>query len=278
MSVDFHRYLAWILVCCCAMVTAPLAADMMVSPTRILLDDKHRTATLVLRNSGAGPRSYRLSWEDKRMREQDGYVAIKEGESWPSASNMVRHSPRQITVGPGENQTVRLSWRPPADLPPGEYRSHLLLQVIPDISEPSAVLQGNVGEDGIGIRLFMQMSFSLPVVVRHQVPAPQVKLAKVAVEAADNSGQKTLAVTLERSGEASSFGSLIVEMQRDANSPVEIIGQQHELSVFHELDRRIVRVPLRDVVIPAGAWIRVAYEGRQEYQGMLWAEQIFRSE
>ena len=271
-----HRVLLPLLL---IIMVAPLAhADMLISPTRGMLSDKNRSETLTLRNTSDGPRTYRLSWEDKRAVGVARYEPIEEGESWNSAADLIRFSPRQITVGPGENQTVRLSYRPPEDLAPGEYRSHLRLQVISEESEPTGEMNVDVDEDGIGVRIFMQMSFSVPVVVRHEVEPPAVSITDVEVLPAEENRSRRLAVTLERKGEASSYGRLLVEMQRDADSPVEVIGRVGQLSIFHEQDQQRVRVPLRDENIPAGAWVRVVYEGQEEYSDRVWDERVFQSE
>ena len=259
-------------------MVAPAWSDMLISPTRAYMDSDNRSATLVLRNTSDGSRTYRLSWEDKRMNDRGNYEMVQEGEDWSSAAKMIRFSPRQITVGPGENQTVRLNFRPPADLEPGEYRSHLKLQVVAEESEPASVIEMDDPErEGVGFRLFMQMSFSIPVIARHQVSAPSVAISDVAVVPATSERNMSLAVTLDREGQASSYGRLVVEMQRDANSPVEVIGRRDEMYVFHENDQRVMRVPLRDRAIPAGSWIRVAYEGIAEYEGRLWDERVFQS-
>lgn len=252
-------------------------ADMLVSPSRVLMDDDNRGATLILRNPSDGPRTYRLRWEDKRAKPEGGYDMITGDEPWPSAVGMVRHSPRQITVGPKENQTVRFSWRPPANLPAGEYRSHLLLEVIPDISEPTSTF-GATDKKGIGVQVHMQMSFSIPVVVRHNTAAPKVSIGDVSVVPAKDKNKDTrLAITFSRAGIASSYGRVVVEMQRNKNSPVELIGEYRELSIFHELGQRKIFVPLRDKRIPSGAWIRIAYEGLKEYQGIVWDEKVFKA-
>ncbi|NWO04381.1 MAG: hypothetical protein HLX50_01340 [Alteromonadaceae bacterium] len=259
-------------------MVAPAWSDMLISPTRAYMDTDNRSATLVLRNTADGSRTYRLSWEDKRVNDEGNYEMVEEGEDWPSAAEMIRFSPRQITVGPGENQTVRLNFRPPADLEPGEYRSHLKLQVVAEESEPASVIEMDDPErEGVGFRLFMQMSFSIPVIARHQVSVPEVNISEVSVVPATADRNMALQVTLDRSGEASSYGELLVEMQRDANSPVEVIGRRKELYVFHETDRKVVRVPLRDKAIPAGSWIRIAYDGIAEYEGKLWDERVFQS-
>ncbi len=262
-------------------VASPALADMLISPTRALLDNNTRSTSLVLRNTSSGARTYRLSWQDKRMSEAGRYVSVEEDEAWPSAGEMIRFSPRQITVGPGENQTVRLNYRPPGDLAPGEYRSHLRLQVLADVSEPISMIEmdGPEDQEGIDFLLAMQMSYSIPVIVRHNVDAPSVVIADVKVLPAEQHGDSmALQVTLEKKGAVSSYGAMLVEMQQDASSPVETIGRRKEVTVFHEEDQRVMQIPLRDASIPRGAWIRIAYEGRGEYDGRIWDEQVFQSE
>jgi fimbrial chaperone protein len=266
-----------ILISLALFLSSAAYADMLISPTRVLMDDTNRSTTLVLRNPSNGSRTYRLSWQDKRVDENGSYTMIKEDEEWPSAKGMVRLSPRQITVGPNENQTVRFNWRPPADLASGEYRSHLLLEVIPDISEPTATLGTEAPTDGVGIQVFMQMSFSIPVVVRHNTDAPQVSIKDVKAVPFKDGKHLALQLTFDRVGNASSFGRVSVEMQRNSKSPVEQIGEYGELSIFQEVGRRKITIPLRDARIPEGAWVRVAYEGLNEYQGVLWDEKVFQA-
>lgn len=260
------------------LAVSSVSADMLISPTRAAMDTDNRSATLVLRNTSDGARSYRLMWEDKKVNEAGQYEMVEPGENWPTASKMVRFSPRQITVGPGENQTVRLSFRPPANLEPGEYRSHLKLQVIGEESEPTGVFEmDDPDREGVSFKLFMQMSFSIPVIARHNVSPPEVSIANVAVVPATGQQNMALAITLDRKGDASSYGDLTVEMQKDAQSPVEIIGSYNEVYVFQESARKVVKIPLRDKTIPAGSWIRIAYDGAGEYKGRLWDERIFQS-
>ena len=259
-------------------LASPAQADLLISPLRVVMDDGNRNATLTLRNTSSGARTYRLGWVEQRMDEAGIYHPVEPSTpGHPGASDMIRFSPRQITVGPGENQTVRLSYRPPAGLAAGEYRSHLLFQVLPDVSEPSGTFEVDGGADGISMQLFMQMSFSLPVIVRQAVSAPALSIADVAVQPAEQGKPMGLGVTLRRTGDSSSFGRIVVEAQVDERSPVELIGVLNDIAVFTEAVERRVTVPLRDTTIPSGAWIRVAYEGTQEYQGRVWDERIFQN-
>jgi fimbrial chaperone protein len=256
-----------------------VSANMLISPLRVLLDEDNRSATITLRNTSDGARTYRLEWVPQQMRETGGYRnKVDESAIPPAAGPMIRFSPRQITIGPGQNQTVRLSYRPPADLAPGEYRSHLKFAVLPDVSEPISKLDMGKTEEGLTMELDMQMSFTMPVIIRNDVPAPDVNISSIEVLPANQQDPLRLAITLERSGKASSIGNVIVEYQVDQNSPVQLIGRQGDVAIFTEVDRRIVTVPLGTRSIPSGAWVRVAYEGTQEFAGSVWDERVFRAQ
>lgn len=275
-TVFFKILIASVLASLC--VVGPASSDMLISPTRAMMDEDDRSATFTLRNTSDGSRTYRLSWEDKKSDSFGGLQKVSDDEEWPSLEGMVRFSPRQIKVGAGENQTVRLSFRPPSDLAKGEYRSHLLLQVVAEESEPTSVVNMEHPDvKGATIQLFMQTSFSIPVVARYEVSPPNVTIADIEVVPASGERNMALRVTLEKDGNSSSYGDLVVEMQKDQGSPVETIGRRAGLNIFHELNRRVVEVPLRDKSIPSGSWIRIAYEGIEEYGDILWDERIFQS-
>lgn len=254
-------------------------AEMLISPLRLMLDSDNNTATLTIRNTGDGTRSYRLGWLEQRMDENGTYHPITESEQSESllASSFLRFSPRQISVGPGENQTVRVSYRPPANMVQGEYVSHLKMQILPG-SAPSGTFEMDSGREGISMQLEMLMSFSIPVVLRHKTSTPTVSIGHVEVLPADANNPMRLAITIEREGNSSSFGRLKIEMQRDQNSPVELIGDSDGISVFANMDQRRVVVALRDTDIPSGAWIRLSYEGQQEYRNHIFAEKVFRNQ
>lgn len=255
------------------------SANMLLSPLRVVFDDDNRSASITLRNTGGGPRTYRLSWVQQEMSETGGYKGtVDQAAIPPAADPMIRFSPRQVTVPAGQNQTVRLSYRPPGDLIAGEYRSHLKFQVLPDVSEPVSKIGLGTTTEGITMALDMQMSFTMPVLVRKSVSVPNVTMSSIEVLPANQQSPMRLAVTLERAGDSSSFGNVIVEYQADQNSPVQLIGKQGDLAIFTELDRRVVTISLGTQAIPAGSWVRVAYEGAQEYAGKVWDEKVFRAQ
>jgi len=112
------------------------------------------------------------------MSEDGVYSQYKEGETpkHAPASPYLRLSPRQLTVQPGTNQTVRIQYRPGKDMKPGEYRSHLLFSVVPEFSGPTSVstIKGEGEKEGMTLKLSMQMSVVISEVAGHQLSEPPV--------------------------------------------------------------------------------------------------------
>lgn len=161
---------------------------------------------------------------------------------------------------------------------PGEYRSHLLFRVVEELSEPYNVQKFD-GAKGMTVTLNMQLSVAIPVLVKHMVKeAPKVKIASVDTIPAATPGQQVqLSVLLQRNGQVGSFGQMVVDMQRSTNAPVERIGIAENISIYADVTQRRVVLNLRESVIPTGAWLRVAYEGMDEYADILWDEKVFQA-
>src|SRR3546814_3103527 len=101
------------------------AGDLLVAPTRVILDGSRGTE-VVLSNIGSAPATYRISLEIKRMTAVGGLDEIAEENVTPAeraALDMIVFSPRRVTLPPNQPQVVRVGVRVPAGLPAGEYRA-----------------------------------------------------------------------------------------------------------------------------------------------------------
>jgi hypothetical protein len=122
--------------------------DLLVAPTRVVLEGRQRTAEVTLVNTGSATATYRISFVNLRMNEQGGTTEIEASSARPGeqfAEPLVRYSPRQVTLEPQVAQTVRMQLRLPSDLPPGEYRSHLLFRAIPPVEPARSPTEGERG-------------------------------------------------------------------------------------------------------------------------------------
>ena len=100
------------------------AGDLLVAPTRVILDGSRGTE-VVLNNIGTEPATYRISLEIKRMTAEGGLDEIAEENvtaAERTALDMIAFSPRRFTLPPNQPQVVRVGVRLPEGTPPGEYR------------------------------------------------------------------------------------------------------------------------------------------------------------
>ncbi|OYY95328.1 MAG: hypothetical protein B7Y41_02150 [Hydrogenophilales bacterium 28-61-23] len=258
----------------------PAHADILISPQRVVLNDTNRQGIISLHNPGKVTRAYSLKWVERRLTEDGQLIFLKEGENPSSITSMVRYSPRRVVLEPGQTQTVRLDYRPPADLKSGEYRSHLRIgmEPLPNQSNGGDI---NLGDQaGMSFRLEALMSFTVPVFVRHGEGAATVKISAVEptmIKRDGSTSEPGLIVTLTRAGEFGAYGRLVVYQQMNANSPVELIGLTEGVSIYAELSslkRELLLKP--GTQLPPGSWVRIAYEGEGSERGQVFAERAFQ--
>jgi fimbrial chaperone protein len=200
-------------------------ADLMLYPTRVVLEKTQRATQVELVNRGAQPETYRISIVNRRMTESGEIVDAKEAQPGEQfATPMLSYSPRQVTLQPGVGQTVRISVRKPADLAPGEYRSHLQFDRVADTEGQSSLESVAKPEEGqIGIVLQALVGASIPVIVRHGDTAVTATLDGLKIEPA-NETTKTpmLLFAIRRDGNRSVYGDLVAEFATAGAQPVEL--------------------------------------------------------
>ena len=121
------RYACLFLFVITFLMSLKCTAALLVTPSRVVFEDRTRTAQVTLVNKGSETATYRISFIRQNMTEDGKFVPAEKDESGLYSDTMVRYSPRQITLSPGQSQVVRLMLRKPKNLPDGEYRSHMLL-------------------------------------------------------------------------------------------------------------------------------------------------------
>jgi len=216
--------------------SAGAGGGILVSPTYVLFDGHERSKSLMLTNRGDAPETYRVSIVDRRQLP-DGQLAEtdKPGPGEGFASHLVRYAPRQIVLQPNKPQTVRLLLQLPPDLPEGEYRSHILLQQVPTVSETPSPEKAQ----GLSVTIRAIFGVSVPLVIRKGALAASASLSDLhAVRLPD--GREAITLKLSRSGTRSLRGDFSV--LADGAS----VGQLKNVNVF-------LSTPYRDVTIPLTA-------------------------
>ncbi len=157
---------AALLVALCLLPGASWAANagLLLSPTRVVLENGVRFASVTVRNNGDGVGRYKIELTDTVMTENGGIKLRENGEKDEfSALDMISLSPRSMTLRPDENQNIRILIKEKADLPDGEYRSHLLVRMTESDLEPS---KDPIAQKGVGIVLKPKMTTVIPIIIR----------------------------------------------------------------------------------------------------------------
>ncbi len=156
------------LACGGAALPAQAAGDLLVAPTRVILDGSRGTE-VVLNNIGAEPATYRISLEIKRMTAVGGLDEIAEDHASAAekaALAMIAFSPRRVTLPPNQPQVIRVGVRVPEGTPPGEYRAHMLFRAVPDAAAAVAADPAAPAGTGVSIALTPIYGITIPVIVR----------------------------------------------------------------------------------------------------------------
>ncbi|MDP4488612.1 MULTISPECIES: fimbrial biogenesis chaperone [Pseudoalteromonas] len=243
--------LTLLLFCCCK-----VSANLMITPTRVAFEERQRIERVTIINNGDVTKSYRLEFQEKLALKEGGYANFAEQKINPmAASHFIRISPRQVTLGPGERQVIKLAVRRKANMEQGEYRSHLLFRELPN----------NKGKLQEGINIDVLMSYSIPVMLRVGDANPQVQLEDVIVSNAKN-GRQAITVLLNRTGKYSSFGELSAYWQGKNDVKPVRIGVLNKFAVYPELNQRSVEFSIDPAIKlgPSGK-VLIKYVGDEEY-------------
>jgi P pilus assembly chaperone PapD len=223
--------------------------DLLVAPTRVVLEGSRRTAEVTLVNMGSATATYRIAFVNLRMNEQGGTKEISPSDAAAderSAEPLIRYSPRQVTLQPKIAQTVRIQLRLPPELPPGEYRSHLQFRAVPDAPVPPAA--GEAATD-FSIQLVAVFGVSIPVIVRHGETSATATLSDLELRPSSGPGAlPSLRFRIDRAGNRSVYGDLAVTFE-GAGSPPTVLGLANGVAVYTPNTTRTASLDLR---VPPG--------------------------
>ena len=230
--------------------TGGAGGNVNISPKRVIFREKDRGTTVVLFNQGSGTTTYALELADHYM---DAGGAVREpaqGQPLPaavhSARSMVTFAPHRVTLAPGQSQIVKIRLQRPANLPAGEYRTHLAVTNLPPAE---AGLTAQQAFDPTGRRLAFQVvalyRISIPLIVRQGPADVQARIAGARFVPQQTNvarGLSAVDVDLVRQGASSLYGD--VEVHASNGKKSELVGRMRGAAVYPEVERRTVRVAL----------------------------------
>ncbi len=225
------------------------AGDLLVSPARVILDNKTRSMELILSNRGGAADTYRITLVHMAMDPDGGIKEVPAPAEGLDPATLVRFAPHQVTLEPGQTQVLRLMVRKPADLPDGEYRVHLLFQAIPPDLAGTRETSKEKGK-GLSIHLIPIIGLGIPVIVRQGELTAKAGLADL--HTLRQQDQDVLAFRLTRAGNASTYGNLKATF-RPKDGKEATISEMVGVAVYPPLDARNVKMVLH---LPAGVSLK----------------------
>jgi hypothetical protein len=218
---------------------ANAAGDLLVAPTRVVLDGSRGTE-VVLNNIGSAPATYRISLEIKRMTALGGLDEIEEADAnaaEKAALAMISFNPRRVTLPPNQPQVIRVGVRVPEGTPAGEYRAHMLFRAVPDAAP--ATDPAKPVTSGVSIALTPIYGITIPVIVRVGELGASAQIGEARIE--ETVDGPAFAFDLTRSGNRSVYGD--IEVTRPGLAEPLLLARG--IAVYPEVGQRKVslRVP-----------------------------------
>ncbi|MDX1812117.1 MAG: fimbria/pilus periplasmic chaperone, partial [Gammaproteobacteria bacterium] len=247
----------------CLFVHGVANASLLIAPTRVSLDERTRSTTVNLVNTSSKTATYRVHWVEQKQLPNGNYQELskEEADKFPTASSMLRFSPRQVTLAPGERQTVRIIVRRRSGLKPGDYRSHMVFQKLPDPDELK-----DQPSDGSQIRVKVNLGFSIPVIVRKGKFDGHVKINKVDMLQLNNNGQKAygLAMHVTRGGPYSVYGVMKAYWKDSNSAKYKQVAMLNNVAIYPELDSRIIYLGLSEFKQKKSGYLKLIYSGSED--------------
>ena len=247
--------------------TASAQANVTVTPTRLVFEDRDRSEELVLLNRGNEAVTYRVALIGMHMTDEGSLERVEEpvGDQL-FAHDLLRFAPRQVHIEPGQSQRIRVMVRKPPDLEEGEYRSHMLFQAVPDSSGDSD--EEVEDDDQLALRLNIISGISIATIVRHGELSVDMEIEDLGlIEGDEETPGDELRFVLNRDGDRSVYGDIkaeyVPEGAEDAEETI-VIGQRNGTAVYTPNEKRSIAVPITmpDGASTQGGRIVVTYSDR----------------
>ncbi|NVK54236.1 MAG: molecular chaperone [Alteromonadaceae bacterium] len=248
------------------------AANLLIYPVRVSFDDTERTAELSLTNTSQTTNTYRLSWRENIALPDGGYEVVKKEDAGglPLASPMLRFAPRQVTLKPGERQTIKVALRRPRDLAAGEYRSHLLFKALPNPKDEERK------KAGTSMQINMTVSFAVPVSVQQGNYDSTVALEETTLAYYPDKESGSVSVRMSRQGLHSSSGDISAFWTPDGGKE-KLIAKRADFNFWAELDEVNTQLVWAKADFePQDGQLRIVYEGVRDFQDKVYIDETVR--
>ncbi len=249
-------------------VQTPVRADILITPTRVVFDDKQRFADVTLANVTDQVKSYEIEWQLYKMEEGTGVYHNVEIAPEYDLTKLLSFAPRRVSLPPKGTQKIKLRFSRPSDMPDGDYHVHLKFRSF-KITDPSVL---SSQDDAISAQVSINLSFTIPIVVRIGEPKVSASIGQISLDR-DQNGRVTMQVPVERDL-ALSYALLgYMRAYFDDGNGEKLVGEISNANVFPEVSRRDFKVVLTQEITAGKLRIEI---GDYDYaSGVVHAERVF---
>lgn len=217
--------------------------NLLVTPVRVIFENNKVREDLNVTNIGQDTAVYLISFLKYRMNQDGSFTELsKEDQAVASAEELLRIFPRRVKLPPNESQVIRMQYRKPADLPTGEYRSHLYFRAEKNLI-PLGLEQQNSDTAKMSVRITPIFGISIPIIVRNGDLTHKMSISDVNVQPVNDSVMH-MSIMLNREGDRSSYGNLKVMYHPEKGKPIEV-AIANGVGVYTEINKRSFSMPLQ---------------------------------
>lgn len=214
----------------------------MVAPQRIILENRHRTASITIVNPGDQPLQFRIGLIHMDMDSQGRLKKVAAPTpAQKELEKILRYSPRRTLLDPGRSQTIRLMARRPAGIPDGEYRMHLSISPIPLPLSPNKTEVAANKTNRTNFDIDLLIGVTLPVFIRYGKLEADVGVSRVEVV---KSEKPFVNLDLTRTGNRSVSVNIDIYLVSEDGQEEKKVGMVSGAAVYYPNELRMVRIPL----------------------------------
>jgi len=249
------------------------AGAVFITPSRVYLDDNQRTARIILKNRGADTRKISFGWDHMIMQEGGALKRLKEGEAYPGynpIADYITFSPRRVILSPDQSQTIRIMFRKPADLPPGEYRTHFRV-----LSEPAANQENaeQTQEERMKLGLLFKTAKAIPII--YWAGETKIDVNFVGYERVNLPSGPGVQFELNNNSTRTIYFRILFECPGEDGQPVVISRSSERL--YPEASKAYIRESIKQNKLDKCPTVTAKLVGEDdpEYEGKVFAQTTF---
>ncbi len=209
---------------------------------------------------------YRISTVYYKMEKDGAMTKVAEPKKEETfAGDLLRFSPKTVTLEPDVEQIVRVMLKLPAQLADGEFRAHLHFEGMDDAEDKNLIVETKES----AMNLKARMAIAIPVIVKKGTPTSTITFSDLKVIKTPNEKTK-FSVTMKKDGSANAYGDLaLVNVLKSGK--IKPVGEVNGISSY--IAERTLSYPLNLGDVEAGT-LKLIYK-KPESEG---GEQIATTE